>query len=129
MPDDTTRLAALGVVVTVLAGLLVPTTGAPGVGSASEPIVIAGVGVDAVLHVVGFAALTWSLCVLARARTTRRVLAATALALVLAVATEAAQLHVPGRQGDPWDVVADAGGTALATVGWWLRRRIQSPES
>ena len=43
------------------------------------------------------------------------------ISAVYALVLEVAQIRVPGRSWDPWDVVADLAG--IAVVALWLRRR------
>jgi hypothetical protein len=70
-------------------------------------------GLDKVVHAASFGLVAWSgLRAGAPARWLLPVLA------LHAVGSEVIQhLYVPGRSGDPWDVVADLAGVALGAAG------------
>ena len=55
-----------------------------------------------------------------------RLAAAAALSGAYALLLEAAQIRVPGRSWDPWDLAADVAGIALAAL-WLGRRRARLP--
>ncbi len=79
-----------------------------------------------VAHFVIFAALA---CVARLPPLRASVLAVAFGALALALATEALQRYVPGRDPSWHDVVIDMAGTALGAVVAWLFARVRKPVS
>lgn len=108
----THRLVFAVVLVVHLAVLYTPDPDVPGTGVP---------GLDKATHLLVFAALTWA--------GLRAGLAAgwfVPAVLAHAVVSELVQHHLlPGRAGDPWDVVADVVGVGLGVLAH--RRRRPSP--
>jgi VanZ family protein len=109
-----------GVAAAILLASVVPLPG-DGMEPAPGPF-----GVDAWLHVVGYAALAASL---SRAVSTAghgtvvAIAVAVAAAVGFGVGIELLQTVVPTR-GFAWsDVAADAVGSAIGGTGWWRSRR------
>ncbi len=112
------RWLPLAVALVILVASLVPGGGGGGA--------IGPVGVDKLLHVVGYAVLAgtslWALC--------DRRLGATLAVVVLVTGyggvVELLQGPVPGRAVSLLDLVADGVGAVLGVVGWWLVGRPHS---
>mgnify|MGYP006189601847 CR=1 FL=1 len=76
---------------------------------------------DKLVHALVFAA---PVLVAGLARRWWWVLVAVACLLHAPVSEAVQQVYLPGRSGDPWDLVADLGGVAGASIGvsLWFRR-------
>lgn len=85
-------------------------------------MVFAGWGLDKLVHGTLFGAFTWLAAHSARALALRRPAPTVFFtASAYAIASEAAQLVVPGRRAELSDLLADLVGVGL---GLWLARRI-----
>jgi hypothetical protein len=80
--------------------------------------------VDLIGHAVGFGAMAFLLANFGYLRTRQIIL----LALALAIATEVAQLFIPGRTALISDVVVDVAGAAMGLLlaRRWARRQARS---
>lgn len=112
----TRHLVLAAAVLVQLVVLYVPRV--PDVGAVGVP------GADKVVHAAVFAAVT-----LAALRATLPAVPVLALVAAHAPVSELLQhLVLPGRSGDPVDVLADLVGVALgATTAWWLAVRAAPP--
>jgi len=96
----------------VLAASLVPGGGGGGT--------LGPIGVDKLLHVVGYAVLAGTSLYALRTRTRRTTLVVFVLVTAFGGVVELLQAPVPGRAISLLDLVADAVGAALGIAGWWL---------
>lgn len=104
---------AVGTVVLVFS--LVPLGG-----GGSGGLVVAGVGVDKLLHVVDYAALSFALGYGVGRRDRPTLLAVFVVVVAVGGAVELLQGLVPTRAPSLADAAANAVGAALGTAGWWL---------
>jgi len=102
----------LPIAVVVLAASLVPGGGGGGT--------IGPVGVDKLLHVVGYAALAAASLFALRTRTRRTMLVVAVVVTAFGGVVELLQGFVPGRAVSGLDLVADAVGAVTGVVAWWL---------
>lgn len=103
----------LPVALLVLAASLVP--GGGGGGGTIGPV-----GVDKLLHVVGYAVLAGTSLYALRTPTRRTTLVVFVLVTAFGGVVELLQALVPGRAMSLLDLVADGVGAALGIAGWWL---------
>jgi VanZ family protein len=109
------RLLPVAVALAILAGSLVPGSASGAAGGTVGPV-----GVDKLLHVVGYAVLAVIRLWAAPARDARSVLAVVVAVTAFGGAVELLQWPIPGRSVSLLDLVADAVGAVLGTAGWWL---------
>jgi hypothetical protein len=114
------RWLPIAVAVVVLAASLVPGGGGGGT--------IGPVGVDKLLHVVGYAALAAASLFALRSRTLRTLLVVAVVVTVFGGVVDLLQGFVPGRAVSGLDLVADAVGAAAGVAAWRLFARSSSPE-
>lgn len=74
---------------------------------------------DKVVHVALFAVPT----LVAPLAGVRWQIAAAVMAVHAPISEVIQHLWLPGRTGDPWDVVADLVGVAVAALTWWFVER------
>ena len=106
-------LVAVGTVVLVFS--LVPLGGGD-----SGSLAVAGVGVDKLLHVVDYAALSFALGYAVGRRDRTTLLAVFVAAVAVGGAVELLQGVVPTRHPSLADAAANVVGAALGTAGWWF---------
>ncbi|WP_435119013.1 VanZ family protein [Halolamina sp. C58] len=102
----------IAVAAVVLVASLVPGGGGGGT--------IGPVGVDKLLHVVGYAALAAASLFALRTRTLPAILAVAVAVTAFGGGVELLQGFVPGRAVSVLDLVADAIGAALGVAAWRL---------
>lgn len=105
------RWLPAAVALCILAASLVPGGGGGGT--------VGPVGVDKLLHVVGYAVLAAATLVALRARTARTLLAVVVAVTLFGGVVELLQWPVPGRRVSVLDLVADAVGAVLGSAWWW----------
>ncbi|GAB7012078.1 VanZ family protein [Halolamina salina] len=106
------RWLPIAVVAVVLAASFVPGGGGGGT--------VGPVGVDKLLHVLGYAALAAASLFAIRSRTLRTMLAVLVVVTVFGGAVELLQGFVPGRTVSGLDLVADAVGAVAGVAAWRL---------
>ncbi|WP_053949060.1 VanZ family protein [Halolamina sediminis] len=111
------RWLPIAVAVVVLAASLVPGGGGGGT--------IGPVGVDKLLHVVGYAVLAAASLFALRSRTGRAMLAVGVVVTAFGGGVELLQGFVPGRGVSGLDLVADAVGAVAGVAAW----RVFGPSS
>lgn len=83
-------------------------------------------GCDKLLHAAEYALLAllfaWALEARPRERWAGRIAVVLALVGLVALGDEGIQSRTPGRDSDPWDLVADLCGASLALAAWRSRR-------
>lgn len=109
------RWVPIAVALAILAASLVPGSTSSAAGGAVGPV-----GVDKLLHAVGYAVLAAVVLTALRRPTGREILAVVVLVTAFGGAVEILQAPVPGRTGSVLDLVADAVGAVLGAAGWWL---------
>ncbi len=109
------RWLPIAVALAILAASLLPGSTSSAAGGAVGPV-----GVDKLLHAVGYAVLAAVVLAALRRPTGREVLAVVVLVTAFGGAVEILQAPVPGRSVSVLDLVADAVGAVLGAAGWWL---------
>jgi VanZ family protein len=99
----------------ILAASLLPGSASGAAGGAVGPV-----GVDKLLHVVGYAVLAAVALAALRRPNGREVLAVVVLVTAFGGAVELLQAPISGRSVSVLDLVADAVGAVLGAAGWWL---------
>ncbi|MFW5939746.1 MAG: VanZ family protein [Halolamina sp.] len=106
------RWLPVAVAAVILAGSLVPGGGGGGA--------VAGIGVDKLLHVAGYAVLAATALAALQARSARTIVVVVVLVTAFGGVVELLQGPVPGRRVSTLDLVADFVGAALVAAGWWV---------
>lgn len=109
------RLVPVVVALAILAGSFVPGSASGAAGGAVGPV-----GVDKLLHAVGYAVLAVAGLWAAPGRDARTVLAVVVVVTGFGGVVELLQWPIPGRSVSVLDLVADAVGAVLGAAGWWL---------
>lgn len=112
------RWLPVAVALVILVASLVPGGGGGGT--------LGPVGVDKLLHVVGYAVLAGTSLWALRDRRLGATLAVVVLVTGYGGVVELLQGPVPGRAVSLLDLVADAVGAVLGVAGWWLFGRSDS---
>ena len=105
----------VAVATAILAASLLPGSASGAAGGAVGPV-----GVDKLLHVVGYAVLAAVVLAALRRPNGREALAAVVLVTAFGGAVELLQGPIPGRSVSLLDLAADAVGAVLGALGWWL---------
>jgi VanZ family protein len=109
------RWVPIAVALAILAASLLPGSASSAAGGTVGPV-----GVDKLLHVVGYAVLAVVVLAALRRPSGREALAVVVLVTGFGGAVELLQAPVPGRSVSSFDLVADAVGAVVGAAGWWL---------